>query len=140
MVSKMRYESALPWRPQISYIVIVCLWSNTEKFHIIRYGFNLQEFIFSFVYHPQCRQQYQDLKLNNFKVCHCTSCFDLLGHHQVCWNSGQLLCLPRYCDQCSHIYNVFKWSHCSSSSFTTCIVFLVCLLSIKCAVWLLSTL
>jgi hypothetical protein len=32
---------------------------------------------------PSTMQQYQDLKLNPFNIRHCTSCFGLLGHHQV---------------------------------------------------------
>jgi hypothetical protein len=64
---------------------------------------------------PFITQQYQYLKLNNFfKFHHCTTYFGLLVHHQVRWNSGELLCLSRYCDRCFHIHNVYKWSRCSS--------------------------
>jgi hypothetical protein len=72
---------------------------------------------------PSTMQQYQDLKLNPFKIRHYTICFSLLSHHHMRWNWGDLLCLPPYCDQCFRIY-VFKQSQCSSSSYATCIVFL----------------
>jgi hypothetical protein len=68
--------------------------------------------------------QYEDIKLNTFKIPHCTICSGQLGHHEMRWNSRELLCLQHYCDPCFHIYNVFKLSQCSSSSSVTCIVFL----------------
>jgi hypothetical protein len=54
------------------------------------------EFIFSSL--PSTMQQYQDLKLNPFKIRHCTTYFGLLGHHQERSSSGQLLCLA--CTDC----------------------------------------
>jgi hypothetical protein len=35
-------------------------------------------------------QQYQDLNFNSFKIRHCTTCFGLLGHHQVRWSHWSL--------------------------------------------------
>jgi hypothetical protein len=32
---------------------------------------------------PSTMQQYQDLKSSPFQIRHCTTCFGLLGHHQV---------------------------------------------------------
>jgi hypothetical protein len=64
--------------------------------------------------------------ISRFKFRHCTTCFGLLGHHQVRSNLGQLLCLPRFCDPCFHMYSVFKWSQCSSSVCATCIVAVMC--------------
>jgi hypothetical protein len=61
---------------------------------------------------PSTMQQYKDLKFF-VKIRHCTTCFGLLGHHQMRWNSGELLCLPRYCDPCFRVYSVSKWSQCS---------------------------
>jgi hypothetical protein len=55
-------------------------------------------------------QQYQDFKWNPFKIRHCTTCFGLPGHHQVRWNSGELLCLPSHCDPCLYIYTHSSWS------------------------------
>jgi hypothetical protein len=79
--------------------------------------------IYITVFLPYPVQQHQDLKLNPFKIRHCSTCFGLLAHHQVRCNSGELLCLPRFPDRCFHIHNVSKWSQCSSSSYDTCVFF-----------------
>jgi hypothetical protein len=50
-------------------------------------------------------QQYQDLKLNAPKIRHCTTCLGLLGHHELHWYSGELLC---YWDGWFKIYDVSK--------------------------------
>jgi hypothetical protein len=70
--------------------------------------------------------QYDDLKLNAFIIRPYTTCSGPLGHYQVRWNSGELLCLPRYCDPYLYSYNVFKWSQYISSSCTICTVSSVC--------------
>jgi hypothetical protein len=73
------------------------------------------EFIFSCLLSTM--KQYQDIKLNPFNIRHCISC---------------------YCYRCFHIYNVFNWSQRNSSSTPSVLSFLVCMLLIKCAVWMLT--
>jgi hypothetical protein len=45
--------------------------------------FKLTSFILNFCFASNMQQQYQDLNLNSFKMCHCTACFNLFGHHHV---------------------------------------------------------
>jgi hypothetical protein len=82
-------------------------------------------------------QQYQNLKFNPFIIRHCTH-VSAYSSISSALNLGKLLCLPRYCDRCFRVYNVSKLRKYSSSSYAICIVFLVCLLHIECAVCILS--
>jgi hypothetical protein len=52
----------------------------------------LLQLVFEFISSclPSIKQQYRDLECKPLKTSHCNTCFGLLGHHQMHYNSGEL--------------------------------------------------
>jgi hypothetical protein len=82
---------------------------------------------------PSIMQQCQDFRLNPFKICHCTTCFGLLGHHQVRWIGGNCFAFRATVIGVS-VFTVFlkEVNVVPPSVPKALFVFLVCLSSVPC--------
>jgi hypothetical protein len=79
------YQPERERRERKSKTGFVTYRKKSNKIVLLNFSILLQlvlEFILGSVYRPLCNDV-KDLKLNPFKIRHCTICFGLFGHHQT---------------------------------------------------------